>query len=457
MNKINAIFERILKTVKPREDEIAIINSTVNEMMSRLKKVAGNDVEIMLTGSVARGTNVRGNYDIDIFLLFKNNISEEEMEKQGIEIAKKTIKKHRNETYVIKYAEHPYLMLNMNDRGITIDLVPSFKIKDASERVSAVDRTQLHNQFINSNFNEKLRDDVRLLKTFLASNGIYGAEARIEGFSGYLCELLIFHFGSFSKFLSAVSSLKLPAVIDIKNNNSIQGMQADFVKKFSKDFIVIDPVDENRNVAANVSSESLSLLMLKARKFLAEPSISAFYGPKFSDVDSKAQIKKIREGLGLDVYVLTFKVPDIAEDIIWQQIKKMRKRIEEVLKQSNFAPELSFQNISDRFGIISFFINPIRCNSKKVAGPQIIMANSVDAFMKKHRKPFVFIEGDKIYSMQKQVYTLPEELLREIANKKIIEFPSYIKKEKIYFYKNKIPEQYAKILNQVIRTKLLWQ
>ncbi len=426
-------------------------------MMSRLKKVAGKDVEIMLTGSVARGTNVRGNYDIDIFLLFKNNISEEEMEKRGIEIAKRVIKKHRNETYVMKYAEHPYLMLNMNDRGITVDLVPSFKIKDASERVSAVDRTQLHNQFINSNFNERLRDDVRLLKTFLTSNGIYGAEARIEGFSGYLCELLIFHFGSFSNFLSAMASLKLPAVLDIKNNSRIQGMQADFVKKFSKDFIVIDPVDENRNVAANVSSESLSLLMLKARKFLAEPSVSAFYGSKFSDVDSKAQVRKLGKELGLDVYVLAFKVPDIAEDIIWQQIKKMRKRIEDILKQSNFAPELSFQNISDKFGVISFFINPMSCNSKKIAGPQIIMADSVDAFMKKHRKPFVFIEGDKIYSMQKQAYKTPDELLKEITGKKIIEVPSYIKKEKIYFYKNRIPEQHAKILNQAIKTKLLWQ
>lgn len=457
INKIERIFDRVLKNVKPGDGEIKTINSTVNEMMSRLKKVAGNNVEIMLTGSVARGTNVRGNYDIDIFLLFKNNISEEEMEKKGIEIAKKTIAKHKNETYTMKYAEHPYLMLNMNDRGITIDLVPSFKIKDASERISAVDRTQLHNQFINSNFNEKLRDDVRLLKTFLAANGIYGAEARIEGFSGYLCELLVFHFGSFAKLLNAMGSLKLPAVIDIKNNSRIQGMQADFVKKFAKEFIVIDPVDENRNVAANVSSESLSLLMLKARKFLAGPSIDAFYGPKFSDVNSKVQIKKLGDELGLDVYALVFKIPDIAEDIIWQQIKKTRGRIEDILRQGNFAPELSFQNISDRLGIISFFINPVRCNSKKAAGPHIAMADSVDAFMKKHKKPFTFIENDKIYSMQRQAHALPEDLLMAIAGKKIIEFPSYIKKEKIYFYKNRIPEQYAKMLNQAVRTRLLWQ
>ena len=85
------------------------------------------------------------------------------------------------------------------------------------------------------------------------------------------------------------------------------------------------------------------------------------------------------------------------------------------------------------------------------------MADSVDAFMKKHRKPFVFIEGDKIYSMQKQAYKTPDELLKEITGKKIIEVPSYIKKEKIYFYKNRIPEQHAKILNQAIKTKLLWQ
>ena len=50
----------------------------------------------------------------------------------------------------MKYAEHPYTKVVLGDRGINADIVPAYKIKDASERGTAVDRTQLHNEFVNS-------------------------------------------------------------------------------------------------------------------------------------------------------------------------------------------------------------------------------------------------------------------------------------------------------------------
>ena len=38
--------------------------------------------------------------------------------------------------------------------------------------------------------------------------GVYGAEIRVGGFSGYLCELLTLSFGSFTDILKAVSDWK---------------------------------------------------------------------------------------------------------------------------------------------------------------------------------------------------------------------------------------------------------
>lgn len=453
--KINDILKKIIHDVKPDKEEIASINAAVNEIMIRLKKVVNKDIEILLTGSVARGTNVRGKYDIDIFLLFTKIMEEREMEKQGLEIAKKIVDKNKNEKYIIKYTEHPYTMLLMNDRAITVDLVPSFKITNASERISAVDRTQLHNQFINSNFNQKLRDDVRVLKTFLAANNIYGAESRIEGFSGYLCELLIFSAGSFLNLLQQISKIKLPKVIDIERKNlNTNNKSENQIKKFDKNFIVIDPVDENRNVAANVSEESLSTFILKAREFLKAPNINKFYSSKYSDLNTKARIKELKNELNIDIYLIAFKVPDIAEDIIWQQIKKLRKKIYEILKKNNFNCEISFQNISLQFGIICFFINNIEYNSKTIIGPNILMEESVNAFINKHQK-YIFIKENKICSIQKQKYKYPKEVFEEIVNKKIIKFPSYLDKQNIKLYINNIPEIYAKLLNEIIKIKFL--
>ncbi len=441
--------------MKPDKEEIASINASVNEIMIRLKKVVNKDVEILLTGSVARGTNVRGKYDIDIFLLFARTIEEKEMEKQGLEIAKKIVDKSKNEKYIIKYTEHPYTMLLMNDKAITVDLVPSFKITNASEMISAVDRTQLHNQFINSNFNQKLRDNVRILKTFLAANNIYGAESRIEGFSGYLCELLIFSSGSFLNLLQQISKIKLPNVIDIKSKNlNEKDKLRKQIKKFDKNFIVIDAVDENRNVAANVSEESLSIFILKAREFLKSPSINKFYGPKYSSINTRIRIRELKKELNINIYLIAFKIPDIAEDIIWQQIKRLRKKIHEILEKNNFNCEISFQNISSQFGIICFFINNIEYSSKTIIGPNILMEKSVDAFINKHQKN-IFINKNKICSLQKQKYRYPKQVFEEIVNKKIIKFPSYLDKQEIKLYINDIPEIYAKLLNEIIKIKFL--
>ena len=169
--------------------------------MGRLKKVVPKGIEIMVAGSAARGTNLRGNSDIDIFLLFKNPVPKEKMEKTAIEVAKRLVKGNKNESYIVRYAEHPYARLFLDNVGLRVDLVPAYKITSASERITSVDRTQLHNQFVKSSLSQRQRDDVRVLKALLKFHGIYGAEARTEGFSGYLCELLIHTYGSFAGLL----------------------------------------------------------------------------------------------------------------------------------------------------------------------------------------------------------------------------------------------------------------
>ena len=65
---IEAITERVLKDVKPSPEEIRITTDLANGLMARIKQAAPKDVEIILAGSVARGTQVRGNSDIDIFI-----------------------------------------------------------------------------------------------------------------------------------------------------------------------------------------------------------------------------------------------------------------------------------------------------------------------------------------------------------------------------------------------------
>ena len=88
-SSLETLFGRILKDIVPTKREIDDLNEYSNELMGRLKAAMPKDVEIILAGSVARGTQIRGKSDIDIFLLFPKYLEERKMEADAIKLAKK--------------------------------------------------------------------------------------------------------------------------------------------------------------------------------------------------------------------------------------------------------------------------------------------------------------------------------------------------------------------------------
>ncbi|MDE1833003.1 MAG: CCA tRNA nucleotidyltransferase [Candidatus Micrarchaeota archaeon] len=450
--RLDALASAVLRDVKPTPREADVAKRMINEIMGRLKRAAPKNVEILLAGSVARGTNVRGNSDIDIFLLFPKTMTKEQIERKGLQIGKSIVDKGRNERYIVKYAEHPYTRIMFADAGINADIVPAYKISNARDMGTAVDRTQLHNKFVNDNMKEAQRDQVRVLKTFFKSHNIYGAEARVEGFSGYLCELLVYHYGSFNNVVLELSRLRLPTVIDVLSGERMtgSGKEADrLVKKFPKGFIVIDPTDSDRNVAASVSEESLARAMLISRGLMAKPTRESFFAKGYSDVNSAAKINAIAKELGAMPYVLLFRLPEIAEDITWQQLKKLGMRVGELLDSAGFSKILAFNNIRGRDGLIVLFISNQKLSSTIVRGPSVSMGKSVDAFIKAHKDALgISFMGDRIYAIERARYSTPEELMRSIISDKKMMLPSTLDRKTARLYVGKLPEEMAKLVYQ---------
>ena len=444
--KFESLFKEVLSNVKPSKSEIADAKFAINDIMGRLMKATPKDVEILLAGSVARGTQIRGNSDIDVFLLFPRKMGETKIERMGLEIAKRIVNKKKNESYIVKYAEHPYTRLFLNDLKINVDIVPAYKIENALERITAVDRTQLHNEFVNSHLNEKQRDEVRVLKAFLKAHRIYGAEAKIEGFSGYLCELLIYSYGSFLKLLTAMANIKLPVIINTSKGWK-ESEHSAMVKKFGKKFIVIDPTDSNRNVAANVSDNSLLRFAIVSRALLKKPDMNSFYGEKWSDLHSDRKLSETREKLGANLYVLHFDVPDIAEDIIWQQLKKSMLSFDELLARNGFNPIISLHSKMGKDALIAFFVLDAKVLVRKVHGPNLHAGDAIESFMHAHRDSIALsVENGSIYSIDKAKYTNPKEFVQGFLNSRTTKLPSYLNAKKCTIYENKIPEKYAKMV-----------
>ena len=158
------IIKKALKQVEPKLDEKDRLFDLKDKIIFQINSLNDTSFETKIVGSVAKGTYLEGT-DIDIFLTFKEGT---DLKKEGLSIARKILPDGKE-----LYAQHPYLRGEIE--GVGIDLVPCFAIDNATESISAVDRTPFHTDWVISNISG-LENEVRLTKQFLK-----GVRAGIQG------------------------------------------------------------------------------------------------------------------------------------------------------------------------------------------------------------------------------------------------------------------------------------
>ena len=190
-------------SVEPTEDEKARLleaaDSAISEIKKETDKIDGR-IKPALLGSASRDTWLREEKDLDIFLIFPLEYEKKQLEEIVTGIGNKVLK-----DVTKRYAEHPYVRGKYED--FDIEIVPCYGVDSPQNLKSAVDRTPFHAAFVGEHVRGK-ENEVRLLKQFLKGIGCYGAEARVEGFSGYLCELLVIKYGSFEEVLKAEAEIQ---------------------------------------------------------------------------------------------------------------------------------------------------------------------------------------------------------------------------------------------------------
>ncbi len=449
--KAKGIFDSVLKDIKPTPNDVKEMTASVNLLMDKLAAITGKGVELKVAGSIAKGTYLKGDADVDIFMLFKKGTSKQHLEKKAIEYGKKLITA-KSDYYRIKYAEHPYIRVYLNSIKVNADLVPATKISDPEELATTVDRTPFHTKFILSNMTEKQKDDTRVLKALLKAHNIYGAEVKISGFSGYLCELLIHHFGSLHNLLRYMSRAQDYVILFPKDRT--EG-DIGYTKRFHTNFIVIDPVDKNRNVAAGVSQESLSRFVIISKKFMTNPSIEFFNKGKANAQAGKTLSSFIKES-ALDVHALVVKTDDKSEDVVWPQLRKAANIISNRATQLGFRIYLHSETINKNEGIIVFVTPKEQIGSRIIKGPKANLGDAPLRFIEAHRKAIGFLaEGDTINAMEKSEYKTFSDLLAEVSKGRqvLIKNGASVKGAKV-FLNEKIPAKYSSIIYADLSKKL---
>ena len=305
---METVIERIIALVAEQAQELGI------------------EAKAISVGSTARNTWIRGEADIDIFLMFPVELIEEEFKAHGLALAKSIA--HR---YEERYAAHPYIHAYVRDAETgteyEADLVPCYAVADLTALKSAVDRTPFHNRYVQARIAGR-EDEVLLLKQFLKVLGIYGSELRRRGFAGYLCELLILHYSSFVELLRNAAQWQYGERIDLEGRGTYRG-------NGTEPLIVIDPVDPKRNVAAAVSAYSFSRLIDAAREFLAEPGIN-FFALRREEPMSAVEFRDTVRERGTQFVLIVFETPAMVEDILFPQLRKAEASVNKVLARHGF-------------------------------------------------------------------------------------------------------------------------
>ncbi|MEW6035730.1 MAG: CCA tRNA nucleotidyltransferase [Candidatus Micrarchaeota archaeon] len=398
---MKTILSRAIAAIKPTQEELSRELGFADLLIAHVRENAPAGCDVVLTGSMAKRTFLRDKRDIDIFVLFDRSVPKEKLEpfmKDVMEAAFPGL------GYQLSYAEHPYVRFHFEGRRI--DLVPAYKIADASERVSAVDRSVLHTRFVLRSLRKGMVEDVLLLKQFLRANSLYGAEIKIEGFSGYLCELLIIRYGSFPKLLRAASKWKQPVFIDISGHHAGKKAQAETLKRFGSGFAVVDPTDGNRNVAAAVSESNFRRFVSLSKSFLKKPSESFFFrkAETFEEQAGKASRKR-------KLFMLSMPRPDVVDDILWGQLHKMLGQLRAHLLE--FGPKDIIADDSRHLVRLAIILEKDRLPEKMlVAGPPLEMKKHVAQFKKSHRKAKFIVKKKKLFAEVKRPVWRAQDAMR---------------------------------------------
>jgi len=401
MNRSEEIEHSILQQITPnkldRQNLGSIIHSVTEQVNNEINK-RKIKARTELVGSTAKDTFLRTTLDVDLFLLFPPETDIQYMADHTLAIGR-TLLDNTEECY----AEHPYIRGTYQD--YKIELVPCYQIQNASQKLSSVDRTPLHTEYVKKHISDQQKQEVRLFKQFLHGIGCYGAEASVEGFSGYLCEILIIQFNSFKNLLSQSTTWKKGEKLSLLDET---------IPEFPEILIVIDPVDPKRNVASAISMETFERFQKAANAYLKNPSVTFFFPHPLIPWS----LKKIRSTVQNQTYHyigIQLSKPDIIDENLYPQLRKACRNIGTVCENYGFRIYDALSYVDEKNKTIYLIIKTDKeplSEKHTHMGPPTYLDDHIIKFKEKWKNhPLVIQEP---YTMDKRWYVDVKREVREI-------------------------------------------
>ncbi|MEK6873524.1 MAG: nucleotidyltransferase domain-containing protein [Nanoarchaeota archaeon] len=428
---ISDVLKKELEKIKLSDEEyknLEHLSSLVIESINKKLKRKGIDAKVFIGGSLAKKTLIKKpKYDVDLFLRFNKKYSEDEIKN----LCKKIFFFFRVPGYSTRvkrvHGSRDYYHLHIKEDNVIFEIVPTINIAKPEEARNITDLSYFHVSYVTKELNKdkKLRDEILLAKSFCYSQGCYGAESYINGFSGYAIELLVIYFKSFKKMVEELSKTENKIVIDMgKHYKSKEELIKEMnPSKMKSPIVLVDPTFKERNTSGALSHETFNKFKIVSSGFLTHPGEHFFdYNKSKSD-----ELKEIAKRLEVTYSVFEVKTGKQEGDIAGSKLLKFSKVLtREVSKYYNIIGH-NFEYSYGKSAKVYYAIQ-----KKKeiiITGPSVYFKESVENFKKKH--PIWYMEDGKIKSASQTDITLKEFLKKfKKTHKKVMKEMS-IKKIKL--------------------------
>ncbi|MFW9890427.1 MAG: hypothetical protein ACFFER_19805, partial [Candidatus Thorarchaeota archaeon] len=406
-----AMADEVLSKIMPTKEEIENQATVISNLRNALERYAIENGfafhSIEPQGSTGeKQTQLRGASDIDLFVILSQDdypkIMSQDPKRRGKAVDrlmdsmvdnwfKPALSRIEVSSIQKTYSQHPYLSLEL--MGFEVDIVSCFFIPqielEKKGPITAMDRTVHHSKYVSKNI-ESLRDDARILKSFVRACHAYGDRCAVGqmGFTGYALELLVILKGGVDEAIRAILELDTTPVDPF--NRSLEDLRK--TPAFRDDSIfIIDPTDPGRNVASSFDQRSFRLLKVlsgqliaaakegnfsKVQELLLEKPIPATAVPKWFEKHSA--VREFKSDGSVHYTILRDKIHSFAR-------KAANELSRENTGESRFGEiltEVYFEGLSYAVGFI--IEKPVISGKYERKGPPISLKDASDSFRQAH-------------------------------------------------------------------------
>lgn len=398
-------YTTLIKSLRPSAKEMEHVSDITQQLSNHLETItAEKNFNITITpgGSTAKGTNLQGNFDVDIFIQFKTEGKLDDMLETLLEGMK----------YDRVHGSRDYFTLEYG--GFFVELVPVKHVTSCEEAENVTDMSPLHVQWAQEHLTDKLRDDIRLAKQFCKATGVYGAESYINGISGHVLDILLIYYGGFDAFIDAVCAWNGLTVIDPENQHE-DPLHALNQAKLTSPLIVIDPIDKNRNAAAAMNTKTYEQLISAAKSFKASPD-KTYFEIDILDENELCEEKKDTD----ELFVIEATPLKGKRDVTFTKLLKIKEFIERHLELAEFTVRKAGWQPQENKAVLFFFVDSTPLKKEFVRqGPPASQLKDVAKF--KEVNPRAFEQNGKWCVIQTRKYIHAHDYVQKLVDEQYVQ------------------------------------